>query len=73
MKNHRVAGLLCAFFATMCRAGNYPVYRLIFNCSDRGDTPKRTSGIQAKNGVQVFFSAPCPYQREFKLFLCKYK
>ena len=43
---------------------------LRFQCEKIGDTQKHTSVI-AKNGVEVFFSAPCFYRRELKSLLCK--
>ena len=54
MNKKRLAGLLCAFLATMCWASNYPVFRLIFKSGGVHDLdPWWSSWLRTAMGIFV--------------------
>ena len=82
MKNKRFTGLLCALAATLCWAGNYPVFRLIFNCEGANDLNEWWSSwlrtllcifsmlpftFTARDGSWKKFG--CQWKNDWKIFL----
>ena len=64
-----MAGILCHDTAEAEAIRRFFAENRRFQGKKKGDTPKRTSDdltLRQKNGVQVFFSAPLFYRREFK-------
>lgn len=83
MNKKRLAGLVCAFLATMCWASNYPICRLIFQCGGPEEIdPWWTVWLRTAIGALVMLpfsfcvkegswkKFKTEWKKDWKIFLC---